>query len=204
MPVKQLKRLQQVQSFYKRTRAAHRADFTQHQQTQLLGCSCSGRTVPAGVLSSLHSQQLHSLPLTQCVAEPQRTRRHSAARTHVQRVTLDALRTTGVYSWCCCSRLVGLDSSRALSRCALQSLAVNRRIQSQNKAPREFPLFVREGYKVKVLADDYIMDKGGLIYKACTGPGSAGILLLLSSGQYDSVCRTMTWAQGRSQRMGRK
>ena len=56
--------------------------------------------------------------------------------------------------------------SKAPSHCVLQSLAVNRRIQSQNNAPREFPLFVREGYKVKVLADDYVMDKGGLIYKA--------------------------------------
>ena len=47
----------------------------------------------------------------------------------------------------------------------MQALAVNKRIQSQNNAPREFPLFVREGYSVKVLADEYVMDKAGLIYK---------------------------------------
>ena len=49
---------------------------------------------------------------------------------------------------------------------ALQILAINKRIQAQNNAPREFPYFVREGYNVRVLADQYVMDKDGLIYKA--------------------------------------
>ena len=48
---------------------------------------------------------------------------------------------------------------------SLQILAINKRIQTQNNAPREFPYFVREGYNVKVLADQYVMDKEGLIYK---------------------------------------
>jgi hypothetical protein len=36
-----------------------------------------------------------------------------------------------------------------------QVLALNRRVQAQNRAPAEFPAFVRQGFDILVIADDY-------------------------------------------------
>lgn len=47
----------------------------------------------------------------------------------------------------------------------LQALENNRRIQTQNNVPSDFPAFVRQGYDIKILADDYVVDDKGLIYK---------------------------------------
>lgn len=47
----------------------------------------------------------------------------------------------------------------------LQALENNRRIQAQNNAPPDFPAFVRNGYDIKIMADDYVVDDKGLIYK---------------------------------------
>ena len=47
----------------------------------------------------------------------------------------------------------------------MQSLENNRRIQTQNNAPLDFPAFVRQGYDIKIMADGYDRDEKGLIYK---------------------------------------
>lgn len=51
------------------------------------------------------------------------------------------------------------------ARYLLQALTNNRRIQTQNNVPPDFPAFVRQGYDIKILADDYVIDDKGLIYK---------------------------------------
>lgn len=48
---------------------------------------------------------------------------------------------------------------------ALQLLEINRRVHKQNNVPKEFPLFVRNGYKIKVVADGYEVAPSGLMYK---------------------------------------
>ncbi len=46
-----------------------------------------------------------------------------------------------------------------------QVLAINKRVQTQNKAPLGFPNFVREGYEIIILADGYEENQDGLIWK---------------------------------------
>ncbi|KAK6920361.1 FKBP-type peptidyl-prolyl cis-trans isomerase domain [Dillenia turbinata] len=44
-------------------------------------------------------------------------------------------------------------------------LGQNKRIQKENKAPQDFPNFIREGFEVKVVtSDNYIKRDNGLIY----------------------------------------
>jgi len=47
----------------------------------------------------------------------------------------------------------------------LKVFEYNRRIQAQNKAPRGFPVFVRDGFDMAVFCDGYKQDADGLIYK---------------------------------------
>lgn len=49
--------------------------------------------------------------------------------------------------------------------CLSQLLEINRRVQKQNNVPREFPLFVRNGFNIKIVADGYETAPSGLIYK---------------------------------------
>lgn len=42
-----------------------------------------------------------------------------------------------------------------------QVLEYNKRIQAQNRVPREFPWFVREGFDVKIVADDFEISPDG-------------------------------------------
>lgn len=44
-------------------------------------------------------------------------------------------------------------------------LDINLRVQRQNGAPSDFPVFVRQGFDIKILADGYTEDAQGLIYK---------------------------------------
>lgn len=44
-------------------------------------------------------------------------------------------------------------------------LEQNQRIKVLNRAPSDFPAFIRKGYSVQVLADGYKYDDNGLIYK---------------------------------------
>ncbi|PNW73911.1 hypothetical protein CHLRE_13g577850v5 [Chlamydomonas reinhardtii] len=44
-------------------------------------------------------------------------------------------------------------------------LNLNRRIQTQNRVPVDFPGFIREGFDVKVLGEGYQVAPSGLIYK---------------------------------------
>ena len=53
----------------------------------------------------------------------------------------------------------------ALNICGAQVLETNRRVQAQNNSPLDFPAFVRQGYDIKVLADGYLVDDKGLIFK---------------------------------------
>uniref|UniRef100_A0A061R0F0 peptidylprolyl isomerase n=1 Tax=Tetraselmis sp. GSL018 TaxID=582737 RepID=A0A061R0F0_9CHLO len=50
-----------------------------------------------------------------------------------------------------------------LSLSEKQILEYNKRIQAQNRVPRDFPWFVREGFDVKVLADDFETTPEGLM-----------------------------------------
>lgn len=47
----------------------------------------------------------------------------------------------------------------------MQVLAINKRVQAQNNAPPGFPNFVRQGYEIAILADDYQESDEGLIWK---------------------------------------
>jgi hypothetical protein len=44
-----------------------------------------------------------------------------------------------------------------------QVLALNKRIQAQNRAPLDFPNFVRNGFDVKVLGDEYKATSSGYV-----------------------------------------
>jgi FKBP-type peptidyl-prolyl cis-trans isomerase len=46
-----------------------------------------------------------------------------------------------------------------------QVLALNRRVQAQNRAPKEFPAFVRQGFDIKIIADGFSADESGLVYR---------------------------------------
>eukprot|EP00877_Chromochloris_zofingiensis_P004075 jgi/Chrzof1/13669/Cz08g07130.t1 len=46
-----------------------------------------------------------------------------------------------------------------------QVFTLNRRVQTQNRTPIEFPAFIRDGFNIKVVADGYQIDDKGLIYK---------------------------------------
>ena len=64
--------------------------------------------------------------------------------------------------------LLPTSAEADLSPSEKTALAVNRRVQAQNAAPDDgtFPVFVRQGYDIKVLADGFVTDPGtGLIYK---------------------------------------
>ena len=47
----------------------------------------------------------------------------------------------------------------------LQLLEINRQRQKQNNVPRDFPLFVRNGFEIKIVAESYTAAPNGLIYK---------------------------------------
>jgi FKBP-type peptidyl-prolyl cis-trans isomerase len=46
-----------------------------------------------------------------------------------------------------------------------QVLALNRRVQAQNRAPPEFPAFVRQGFDIKIIADGFTADATGIVYR---------------------------------------
>ena len=77
----------------------------------------------------------------------------------------------------------------------MQVLAINKRVQAQNNAPPGFPNFVRQGYEIAILADDYQESEEGLIWKvgnAVMLSCAHGILqapqpCLARSGQVDTL-----------------
>lgn len=46
-----------------------------------------------------------------------------------------------------------------------QVLALNRRVQAQNRAPPEFPAFVRQGFDIKIIGDGFVADDQGLVFR---------------------------------------
>ncbi|GBF95621.1 hypothetical protein Rsub_08603 [Raphidocelis subcapitata] len=46
-----------------------------------------------------------------------------------------------------------------------QVLALNRRVQAQNRAPEDFPGFVRQGFDILIVADGYGETPNGLLYR---------------------------------------
>eukprot|EP00884_Botryococcus_braunii_P020320 jgi/Botrbrau1/6972/Bobra.0165s0010.3 len=58
-----------------------------------------------------------------------------------------------------------LPTTTDLTLSERQVLEINLRVQRQNGAPPDFPVFVRQGFDIKVLADGYTEDSQGLIYK---------------------------------------
>mmetsp|Transcript_44472 Transcript_44472/g.115065 ORF Transcript_44472/g.115065 Transcript_44472/m.115065 type:complete len:270 (-) Transcript_44472:89-898(-) len=61
--------------------------------------------------------------------------------------------------------LLPTSAAPDLSLSEKQVLEYNKRIQAQNRVPKEFPLFVREGFNVKILADGYDVSPDGLVTK---------------------------------------
>jgi hypothetical protein len=43
----------------------------------------------------------------------------------------------------------------------MQIFALNSRVQAQNRAPTDFPGFIREGFDITVVGEGYVMDKDG-------------------------------------------
>jgi hypothetical protein len=43
----------------------------------------------------------------------------------------------------------------------LQIFALNSRVQAQNRAPEDFPGFIRAGFDITVVGEGYVMDKDG-------------------------------------------
>lgn len=43
----------------------------------------------------------------------------------------------------------------------MQIFALNKRVQAQNRAPDDFPGFIREGFDVTVVGEGYVMDQDG-------------------------------------------
>jgi hypothetical protein len=50
-----------------------------------------------------------------------------------------------------CRRLVATPATKPRN----QVLALNRRVQAQNRAPEEFPGFVRQGFDILIVADGF-------------------------------------------------
>ncbi|EFJ49679.1 hypothetical protein VOLCADRAFT_120742 [Volvox carteri f. nagariensis] len=61
--------------------------------------------------------------------------------------------------------LIGTGDVEVLTSQEKLVLSLNRRIQTQNRVPGEFPGFIREGFDVKVVGDGYTVAPSGLIYK---------------------------------------
>jgi FKBP-type peptidyl-prolyl cis-trans isomerase len=56
-------------------------------------------------------------------------------------------------------------AERSLTPTDRQVLALNRRVQAQNRAPPEFPAFVRQGFDIKIIADGFVADAQGLVFR---------------------------------------
>jgi FKBP-type peptidyl-prolyl cis-trans isomerase len=61
--------------------------------------------------------------------------------------------------------LISIDELDQLTQAQKQILEYNRRSQRQNNAPLLFPEFIKEGYNVIIIADNYSTSPEGLIYK---------------------------------------
>lgn len=62
--------------------------------------------------------------------------------------------------------LIGNDEAATfLTPSDRQVLALNRRVQAQNRSPDEFPAFVRRGFDIIIVADGYQETSEGLLYK---------------------------------------
>jgi FKBP-type peptidyl-prolyl cis-trans isomerase len=57
------------------------------------------------------------------------------------------------------------SASRELTPTDRQVLALNRRVQAQNRAPPEFPAFVRRGFDILIVADGFEADGQGLVFR---------------------------------------
>eukprot|EP01026_Neomeris_dumetosa_P056886 TRINITY_DN52138_c0_g1_i1.p2 TRINITY_DN52138_c0_g1~~TRINITY_DN52138_c0_g1_i1.p2 ORF type:complete len:219 (-),score=17.36 TRINITY_DN52138_c0_g1_i1:10-666(-) len=57
------------------------------------------------------------------------------------------------------------EAEEKLSKVQKLILEQNKRVQSQNNVPNEFPSFVRQGFDVIVIGDGFIMEDSGIIYK---------------------------------------
>jgi len=56
-------------------------------------------------------------------------------------------------------------AASALTPTDRQVLALNRRVQAQNRAPPGFPAFVRQGFDIKIIADGFSADAAGLVFR---------------------------------------
>lgn len=52
---------------------------------------------------------------------------------------------------------------RPLQLLLLQVFTLNRRVQAQNRAPDDFPGFIREGFDITIVGEGYQMDPSGYV-----------------------------------------
>ncbi|WIA34136.1 hypothetical protein OEZ86_012500 [Tetradesmus obliquus] len=57
------------------------------------------------------------------------------------------------------------QATRNMTPTDKQVFALNGRVQAQNRAPIDFPAFIRQGFDITVVGDGYVMDADGLIFK---------------------------------------
>lgn len=70
------------------------------------------------------------------------------------------------------SRLIESSEVQSLTPTQKQIYGLNRRVQVGNRAPDNFPGFIKEGFNTTVVADGYVVTPTGLIYKdAVDGTG---------------------------------
>jgi FKBP-type peptidyl-prolyl cis-trans isomerase len=56
-------------------------------------------------------------------------------------------------------------AERDLTPTDRQVLELNRRVQAQNRAPPEFPAFVRQGFDIKIIGDGFVADAQGIVFR---------------------------------------
>lgn len=67
----------------------------------------------------------------------------------------------------CCTAVVVVGKPPAVADCHFagavlpQVFALNGRVQAQNRAPIDFPAFIRQGFDITVVGDGYVMDADG-------------------------------------------
>lgn len=69
------------------------------------------------------------------------------------------------------------EATRSMTPTDRQIFTLNKRVQAQNRAPDDFPGFIREGFDITVVGEGYQLDgSNGLIYKDfVVGSGSSPI-----------------------------
>jgi hypothetical protein len=73
--------------------------------------------------------------------------------------------TALMFAMLACAMLATAQTSsvhvKSLLHVSLQIFALNSRVLAQNRAPIDFPGFIREGFDITVIGEGYVMDQAG-------------------------------------------